>query len=81
MFKHNDLSMTFWGFTNDLLMAFRGVCYRPTNHILMTCGREEHHEADLEEGGLWRDAVRGARLGLEYLDLLRDVLASAPTSQ
>ena len=29
---------------------------------------------------LWRDAVRGARWGLEYLDLLRDIWASELTS-
>ena len=28
----------------------------------------------------WRDAVRGARRGLEYLDLLRDIWASELTS-
>ena len=30
---------------------------------------------------IWRDAARGARWGLEYLDLLRDVRASELTSQ
>ena len=30
---------------------------------------------------IWRDAVRGARWGLEYLDLLRDMLASELTFQ
>ena len=29
----------------------------------------------------WRDAVRGARRGLDYLDLLRDILASELTSR
>ena len=29
----------------------------------------------------WRDAVRGARWGLEYLDLFRDIWASELTSQ
>ena len=29
----------------------------------------------------WRDAVRAARWGLEYLDLLRDIWASELTSQ
>ena len=29
----------------------------------------------------WRDAVRGARWGLEYLDLLKDMLASELISQ
>ena len=29
----------------------------------------------------WREAARGARWGLEYLDLLRDIWASELTSQ
>ena len=29
----------------------------------------------------WRDAVRGARCGLEYVDLLRDILVSELTSR
>ena len=29
-----------------------------------------------EYATIWRDAVRGARWGLEYVDLLRDIWAS-----
>ena len=43
--------------------------------------RLELSKNDRERSVVWRDAVRGARWGLEYLDLPRDILASELTSQ
>ena len=41
--------------------------------------RERQKETERQRDRDWRDAVRGARWGLEYLDLLRDIWASELT--
>ena len=43
--------------------------------------RAEHRGGHWLEASSWRDAVRGARWGLEYLGLLRNIWASEITSQ